>query len=290
MAPAFTNNLQQNAAKGEVCKVGLDCLPLNSIGDRSLADDVVQAFGIRLVANPQVVQLAANSGFDALFIDLEHSTLSAFDASILSMAGLQYGITPFVRVPYQCGDGFVQRVLDGGAMGVIFPHIHNEDDARAAVSICKYPPTGKRSMTGQVPYFSLRPTPPGPFVAESNAHASSVFVMIETKESIENVDSIAAVPDVDVLLIGSNDLATELGVPAQFKSDAFRAAVAAVSAACAKHGKVFGLAGIYDNAELQDWALNKLGARFILVQQDSGILARAGKESVDAILQVTSTK
>jgi len=77
------------------------------------------------VANPCVVQLAKNSGFDSLFIDLEHSTLSINDASYLCMAGLQIGITPFVRVPYQCGNGFVQRVLDGGAMGVVFPHIHN---------------------------------------------------------------------------------------------------------------------------------------------------------------------
>ena len=72
-----------------------------------------------------MVQLAKNSGFDSLFIDLEHSTLSINDASYLCMAGLQIGITPFVRVPYQCGNGFVQRVLDGGAMGVVFPHIHN---------------------------------------------------------------------------------------------------------------------------------------------------------------------
>lgn len=70
-----------------------------------------------------MVQLAKNASFDSLFIDLEHSTLSIDDASKLSCAGLLGGITPFVRVPHQCGNGFVQRVLDGGAMGIIFPHI-----------------------------------------------------------------------------------------------------------------------------------------------------------------------
>ncbi len=82
-----------------------------------------QAFGIKFVPSAAVVQIAQQSGFDALFIDLEHSTLSIHDASQLCMAGLLAGITPFVRVPYQCGDGFVQRVLDGGAMGVVFPHV-----------------------------------------------------------------------------------------------------------------------------------------------------------------------
>lgn len=254
-----------------------------------------------------MVQLAANGGYDALFIDLEHSTLSVENASQLCVTGLHAGITPFVRVPYQCGDGFVQRVLDGGAMGVVFPHIHDKsllnpqtrikllgltrgpclEDAIAAVSICKYPPMGKRSMTGQLPYFSLKPTPPGVFVTENNAKASSVLVMMETQESIKNADEIASVEGVDVLLIGSNDLATELGVPAQFKSEEFQSAVESVSRACKKHGKIFGLAGIYENAELQDWGLNKLEAGFTLVQQDSGVLAAYGKACADAITKLT---
>ena len=68
---------------------------------------------------------AKNAGFDSLFIDMEHSTLSIDDVSQICSHGLLSGVTPFVRVPYQCGNGFVQRVLDGGAMGVIFPHIHS---------------------------------------------------------------------------------------------------------------------------------------------------------------------
>lgn len=80
--------------------------------------------GVRLVKNPVIVSLAAESGFDALFIEMEHSGISIDEANNLCMTALLAGITPFVRVPYQCGFGFVQRVLDGGAMGVIFPHIH----------------------------------------------------------------------------------------------------------------------------------------------------------------------
>lgn len=80
---------------------------------------------MRLVTNPQVVQLARNASADSLFIDLEHSTLSLNDASTLCITGLNTGITPFVRVPHQCGNGFIQKVLDGGAMGVIFPHVTN---------------------------------------------------------------------------------------------------------------------------------------------------------------------
>ncbi|KAF6820612.1 aldolase, partial [Colletotrichum plurivorum] len=217
-----------------------------------------KAFGIRLVTNSAVVQLAQNGGFDGLFIDLEHSSLSIDDAGRHCAAGLQLGITPFVRVPHQCGNGFVQRVLDGGAMGVVFPHIHDSDVAKAAVAISKYPPLGIRSMTGQLPLFNLRPTPVGTIVSETNPTGSSVILMIGTRRSVEEVEAIAAVDSVDVLLIGSNDLAIELGVPGNFASAEYRGALEAVSAACRKHGKKFGLAGVYDNPELQAWVVGEL--------------------------------
>ena len=100
---SFQNNLYTQHASGQLCK----------------------AYSIKISTNTQVVLLARNAGFDALFIDLEHGWLSLAEASTLCITGLLAGVTPFVRVPYQCGDGFIQRVLDGGAMGVVFPHIHS---------------------------------------------------------------------------------------------------------------------------------------------------------------------
>ncbi|OAL48822.1 HpcH/HpaI aldolase [Pyrenochaeta sp. DS3sAY3a] len=258
----------------------------NSLLRQSVAGKLTNAMGIRMVTDTQVVHLAANAGFNALFIDLEHSSLSIRDASQHCIVGMQLGVTPFVRVPYQCGNGFIQRVLDGGAMGVVFPHIHGREDAMAAVAICKYPPLGKRSMTGQLPVFSLRATPQAAIIEETNANASTVLLMIETKESIENVEEIASVPDVDVLMVGSNDLAVELGVPNQFKSEVFRSALDQVSRACKRHGKIMGLGGIYDDAGLHDWAINELGVGFILGGQDSAFIARAAKETVVSIKSV----
>jgi 2-keto-3-deoxy-L-rhamnonate aldolase RhmA len=83
------------------------------------------AFGIKTSTNAQTVLQASNAGFDCLFIDLEHGWLSHSDASNLCTTALLAGISPYVRVPHQCGNGFVQRVLDGGALGIIFPHIHS---------------------------------------------------------------------------------------------------------------------------------------------------------------------
>ena len=100
---AFINNLQTCVQNNTLCK----------------------AFGLKISNSAQTVLLARNAGYDALWIDLEHGWLTLGEASNLCLTSMLAGITPFVRVPHQCGNGFVQRVLDGGAMGVIFPHIHS---------------------------------------------------------------------------------------------------------------------------------------------------------------------
>ncbi|KAK5194430.1 hypothetical protein LTR99_002931 [Exophiala xenobiotica] len=276
MTSIIPNNLYRLRDQGSLCK----------------------AFGIKLVPSAAVVQIAQQSGFDALFIDLEHSTLSINDASQLCTAGLLAGITPFVRVPYQCGDGFVQRVLDGGAMGVVFPHNVRggvTDEAIAAAMISKYPPAGKRSMTGQLPQFNMVPHPASKVIGEANESGSTVFVMIETKDGVENVEQIASVDGVDVLLVGSNDLSIELGTPGiaspgQFfgnGNDVFRNALERVSRACKKHGKIMGLAGIYDRPDVHEWAVQELGVGFILGQQDMGLITKGARQCVEALKEVS---
>ncbi|KAJ5092070.1 hypothetical protein NUU61_006940 [Penicillium alfredii] len=264
----YSNKLQTSAASNKLCK----------------------AFGIKVSANTQVVQIAHNAGFDSLFIDLEHGWLSLEETRNLCHFGLLAGITPFVRVPHQCGNGFVQRILDGGAMGIIFPHIHSAADAEEAVRICKYPPRGCRSMTGQLPQFEMKPQTPEEIIGKSNKFSSTVFAMIESRSAVERAEEIAAVDGVDVILIGSLDLSIDLGVPAQFESDTYRRAVETVSKACRACEKIFGIAGIYDKPAIQDWAINELRARFMLVQQDISLIARGGVEAVRAVPTVKGSK
>ena len=144
-------------------------------------------------------------------------------------------------------------------------------------------------MTGQLPVFSLQPREASEVIAESNANASSVIIMIENREAVEQADKIAAVPGVDVLLIGSNDLSIELGVPGGFRTDVFRSALESVSNACRKNGKVMGLAGIYDQQDLHEWAINSLGVRYLLCQQDSGLIVGAGTKCRAAVPKVASS-
>lgn len=241
------------------------------------------------MTNPLTVLLAKNAGFDAIWIELEHSTLSLTDASVLASAALLNGLTPFARVPYQCGMGFVQQVLDGGAMGIIFPHVHSAADARAAVDMCKFPPRGRRSMWIQQPVLGMRVTPLQKIVDVCDTAASSVVVMIEAADATDNIDEIAAVDGVDMLLVGCLDLSTDMGEPGAIETPAFRAALEAVSAACQRHGRLMGVAGLYNNRKFQDWAINTLKVRFMLCQQDSNLLAVGAMECAAAVATVDRT-
>jgi len=109
-------------------------------------------------------------------------------------------------------------------------------------------------------------------------------VMLETPTAIANADEIASVPGVDVLLIGSNDLCAEMGIPGDFGNDRLADAYAKMIAACKKSGKFPGMAGIYNEAIMPRYI--EMGARFILSGQDAAFLM-AGAQARTGFLRKT---
>ena len=183
-------------------------------------------------------------------------------------------MTPLVRPPGH-GAEWIGRVLDGGAQGVVVPHVDTRAQAEAVVRAARFPPIGKRSVMGPGPAVAYRALPLGEINATLNA-STLVVCMIETPTGVANAEQIAAVEGVDVLLIGSNDLCTELGIPGQLRHEKLRAAYETVAAACAKHGKVLGVGGIRGDAELQTQLVG-LGARFLIAGNDVGYLMQAAR-------------
>jgi 2-keto-3-deoxy-L-rhamnonate aldolase RhmA len=134
---------------------------------------------------------------------------------------------------------------------------------------------------GPTPALGYRALP----LAEINQTLNAdtlIVVMLETPQGIANADDIAAVPGVDLLLIGSNDLCTELGIPGQLRHPKLREAYEAAAKACRKHGKTLGVGGIRGDLELQR-DLVQLGARFIITSNDTAYLAAAARKDVEAL-------
>ena len=195
-------------------------------------------------------------------------------AAQLCAAALETGVTPFVRVPGH--EAFhASRLLDAGALGIVVPHVGTVAEAERAVSNCRFPPFGKRSVYGGLPQLRFAALPMAETISLVNEQ-TMVVVMIETPEGVANAAAIAAVPGVDVLLIGGSDLSAEYGVPGQFEHPHIVGAFDAVGAACRQHGKALGLGGIYEHAIMERYVRG--GARFILAGSDLSFLLAGARQ------------
>jgi 2-keto-3-deoxy-L-rhamnonate aldolase RhmA len=229
-------------------------------------------FGIQHLRGAAAPLLAKAAGYDWLFIDGEHGSISVGEASQICLAALSTGVAPIVRV---CADALHEgtRALDNGALGIVVPHVDTPEQARRVVSAFRFHPMGRRSTGGAPAQFGYRAPPAREAQALLNQHIL-VVVMIETPEAVAKAGEIAAVEGVDVLLIGTNDLALEMGIAGQIGHERVQAAYRTVAEACSRSGKVLGMGGVYD----QEWAPRYigLGARFVLGGNDHGLLLEAG--------------
>src|ERR1700733_3297027 len=224
--------------------------------------------GIRMTRSVEIAKAMAVSGFDWLFLDMEHGVMSLEACAQIATAALDAGIAPIARVPN--GEyAIATRAPHNGALGIVIPHVDTAPEAREVVARLKSPPVGHRSMGGIGPHYGLRTASTGEAAKALNA-ANLTVVMLETPTAIANADAIAAVPGVDVLLIGTNDLCAEMGIPGDFGNERVAEAYRVMIAACRKHGKFPGMAGIYNEAIMPRYI--EMGARFILSGQDAAFL------------------
>ena len=235
--------------------------------------------GVNQARTVGIATLAKTAGFDWLFIDCEHGSLDTDTASQLATAALATGVSPIVRVP-----GFehylASRVLDNGAQGIVFPHVDDAATAKRVADACRYPPVGKRSMGGALAQLGYASTPVAEAARLMNEE-TLVVVMIESPGAVNKADDIAATKGVDALLIGTNDLCFEMGIPGQFNDPRVKEAYTKVIAACRKHGKFPGMGGMYTPELLERHIA--MGVQLILSGSDFSLLMQAGKARADLV-------
>jgi 4-hydroxy-2-oxoheptanedioate aldolase len=179
------------------------------------------------------------------------------------------------------------RVLDAGALGVVMPHVDTPEQAREIVDHLKYPPVGHRSVAGAQPQFDYRAMKIGELTGALNT-ATLTVVMVETPKAIANVEEIAAVPGVDVVLVGTNDLAAEMGIPGDFANPKIAAAYKKIVAACKKHKKFPGMGGAYSE-ELLGLYIGK-GMKLLLAGKDLPMLTAAARAHQAKVRALASTR
>ncbi len=227
------------------------------------------------VASPEIAEALALQGFDWIFIDLEHGSLSIKDAQVAIQAVADRSFT-LVRVPDGTPEN-IKRVMDTGCSGIIVPMVSSESYARKIVALAKYPPLGERSVgLGRAQGYGLRF---GEYLASANAQ-TAVVVQIEHRDAISSVDQIAAVPGIDALFVGPYDLSNSMGLVGQVSHPDVVAAIGKVRVAC---GRASLAMGIYcSNAELASNEI-KAGARMVAVGTDIMHMASSARSTLDAL-------
>jgi 4-hydroxy-2-oxoheptanedioate aldolase len=162
------------------------------------------------IADPQIVEIIGLAGFDAAFIDMEHTSFDLHDVQAMVMAAERVGITPIVRTP-GFDPAFILRLLDIGVQGIQVPHVDSPERARAAVAAVRYPPEGERGMAAGSRAADFGRIPIREHMAQSNREVL-LAVMIEDMAAVERIAAIAATPGVDLIAVGPSDLSRSLRV------------------------------------------------------------------------------
>jgi 4-hydroxy-2-oxoheptanedioate aldolase len=180
-------------------------------------------------------ELAAAAGYDYVCVDLQHGLSDEPTMVSMSQATVAAGSTALARVAWN-EPWLIMRALDLGAAGVIVPLVGSGAEASRAVRACKYPPDGIRSygpIRAQLVVGSPAPA--------ELAGAVLCFVMVETREGLEQLEEIASTPGLDGIYIGPSDLSIALGLTLGSGGQPLEDAIARVRDACHAHGLIAGM-------------------------------------------------
>lgn len=206
---------------------------------------------VRMVRNPAIVQIAYNAGLDFIMLDMEHGSYSIETVSDIAKVARSTGIGIFTRVP-ELARSYVSRLMDIGIEGIMVPMISTPEEAQQLVRWSRYTPIGNRGFGNIGAHTKFMGIGLDILTFMNRQNESTIAIaQIETANAIKNIDAIAAVEGIDVLLVGPNDLAISLDVPGNTMGEKNQEAIRRVAEAAEKHNKVFAIHG--NDALLDKW-------------------------------------
>ena len=219
------------------------------------------------ITDPVVAEIMAGVGFDYVLIDTEHApwSLESLQTTMLAFRGMP--TVPIVRLPWN-DQVHVKQALDLGADGVLAPMVKSAAEARALVAAAKYPPDGIRGFGPRRASDYGRDI--DAYVASANAE-TIVIPQIEDMGAAEAIDEILAVPGVDALCIGPNDLSGSAGALRQHDHPTVRNAIDKILRAASARGVAVCTGVTLPLEQQRDWIAR--GARLALLTSDVELLA-----------------
>jgi len=238
---------------------------------------------------PPFIAHAAHLGYDGIWLDLEHRPMDSREIQALLAYFHLYDIDCMLRTPTR-EKGQLYRYLEDGATGLIVPHVSDVASARELVQKVKFPPLGDRGLEGRglEANFGLDIPTTRDLLVEHALRETFLILQIETPQGLAAAEEIAALPGVDGLYVGPQDLRIRMQHVPESERYSTEAAVERVAGICKKHGKAWGsLARTLD--EVKEHAAT--GSQLLVWGVDMRILQegliRNGQE-LDSILEENS--
>src|SRR5688572_28770909 len=238
---------------------------------------VLNVFSLGRICHPIAIEMFGQAGgFDGLWFDQEHGGLTPEQILVGAIAARANGFGTFVRMPFT-HYSLASQNLESGVEGVIAARIASAAEAEEFVQWCCYSPAGRRGMNtqGADGHFTRRS---GKQLADARRDETLVGIQIETLGALDQLDAIAALPNVDLLFVGPADLSQELGVLGQPDHARVWEAIDAVWTACQKHGKTWGT--VPPSPEFAKRAVEK-GCRMLTIASELHAL----RMGIDALKQ-----
>ncbi len=228
--------------------------------------------------SPGIGHIYRAAGADFVFVDCEHSGIGIEGLKRILRYLEAAGMPHFVR---RAGKAYpdIATALDAGAEGLLLPMAGSAEEVRELAGYMKYPPNGVRGVALGVAHDRYAAGPPAEALDAANARTVCI-PLIETAEGVENVEAIAALPQVDLLWIGHFDLSCSLGAPGAFDHPDFVNAHRRIVAAA--HGAGKGIGRLVGSPE-EGRRLIGEGVDFICYGTDASLLLQAARTGFDAM-------
>lgn len=229
-----------------------------------------------------IVEIMAESGFDWLCVDMEHSVTDYYEAEQLIATIKAKGLIPFVRVG-ENNTRIIKRVLDAGAEGIIVPSVNSKAEAVKAVQAVKYPPKGRRGVglaRAQKYGFGFEE------YRDQTANEIKLIVQIEHIDAIKELDEIIKTDGVDGTFIGPYDLSGSMGKPGRYNEDDVKEALSKYETTAKLYDKLIGFHVIQPDYKLVIDKIN-LGYNFIAFSLDTLFLGTACRNQMKFLQENT---
>ncbi|MFO8235193.1 MAG: aldolase/citrate lyase family protein [Bacteroidales bacterium] len=222
------------------------------------------------ISGTEAAEILSKSGFDWLFIDMEHSAIGLHDAQLMIQAASPNAHC-IVRVPGK-DEIWIKRVLDIGAEGIIVPQVNTPQEARQVVNFAQYPPEGKRSAgIAKAQGFG---TELNQYIENANKDIA-IITQCEHKDGVKNLPEIVSIEGIDCIFIGPYDLSGSFNKLGKIDDPEVQEAIETIKKTCHQADMATGIFGTQPDALKEH---KKTGISLLALSTDSLMLSGSARQ------------